>query len=103
MTIAERNQLVSDPNLFKILRYCVLVDELVVSIDHFSISVNLLEKVKLLQLLEEFDEVSEVWQIIPSLYLQRCRSADLEDEVCILKANTLLFFSRRQFCKVLPV
>lgn len=81
----------------------MLVDELVVGVDHFSVPVNLLEKVKLLQLLEEFDEVSEMRQVISSLYLQWCRSADLEDEVCILKANTLLFFSWRQFCEVLLV
>ena len=54
-------------------------------------------------MLEELDEVSELREIVPSLYLQWRGPADLEDKVSVLEADALLLLSWRQFSEVLVV
>ena len=54
-------------------------------------------------MLEELDEVGELREIVPSLYLQRRGPADLEDKVGVLEADALLLLSWRQFSEVLVI
>ena len=60
LTIVVRDEVVSDSQFFEVFRHCVLVDVLVIGIDHFSVSIYLFEKALLLHLLEEFDKISKL-------------------------------------------
>lgn len=47
LAIAECDELVGDPQFFKVLRNSVLVDKLVISVYHFCVLVDSLEQVAL--------------------------------------------------------
>ena len=102
LTIAKCLKLLSNIKFFEILHHCVLVNELIISIDYFSRTVLLIEKRLPFQLLKETYQVLEsIALVFFQLNLDWCSSTDIQIKDGILKVNHLICYCLRDLCEIL--